>query len=107
MNFIGVLRKHREELTVINWLKDNLGEIAPHFDKISFDNLAIKQLNVRSLMDDDAWERFYMGDDGQFTMYIDTVNEEFAVSSTTKKRFKYTDDMSIEDIFKIVRGEIA
>lgn len=91
----------------INWLKDNLSEIAPHFDKISFDNLAIKQLNVRSLMDDDAWERFYMGDDGQFTMYVDTVNEEFAVSSTSKKRFKYTDSMSIEDIFKIVRGEIA
>lgn len=91
----------------INWLKDNLSEIAPHFNKISFDNLAIKQLNVRSLMDDDAWERFYMGDDGQFTMYVDTVNEEFAVSSTSKKRFKYTDDMSIEDVFKIVRGEIA
>ena len=91
----------------INWLKDNLSEIAPHFNKISFDNLAIKQLNVRSLMDNDAWERFYMGDDGQFTMYVDTVNEEFAVSSTTKKRFKYTDNMSIEDIFKIIRGEIV
>lgn len=93
--------------TNINWLKDNLSEIAPHFDKISFDNLAIKQLNVRSLMNDDAWKRFYMGDDGQFTMYVDTVNEEFAVSSTSRKRFKYTDSMSIEDIFKIVRSEIA
>ena len=90
----------------INWLRDNLSEVAPCFDRITFDNLAIKQLNVRSLMDDDAWKRFYMGNDGQFTMYVDTVNEEFAVSSTSKKRFKYTDESTIEDIFSVVRGEV-
>lgn len=91
----------------INWLRNNLCEIAPCFDKVSFDNLAIKQLDVKSIMSEDAWKRFYMGDDGQFTMYIDAVNEEFAVSSTSRKRFKYTDESTIEDIFKIVRSEIA
>ena len=89
----------------INWLRNNLCEIAPCFDKVSFDNLAIKQLDVKSIMSEDAWKRFYMGDDGQFTMYIDAVSEECAVSSTSRKRFKYTDESTIEDIFKVVKSE--
>ena len=89
----------------INWLRDNLCEVAPHFDKVTFDNLAIKQLDVKSIMSEDAWKRFYMGDDGQFTMYVDAVNEEFSVSSTSRKRFKYTDESTIEDIFAVVKSE--
>lgn len=89
----------------INWLRDNLSEVVPCFDKVSFDNLAIKQLDVKSIMSEDAWKRFYMGDDGQFTMYVDTVNEEYAVSSTSRKRFKYNDESTIEDVFATVKSE--
>ena len=42
-------------------------------------------------MDESTWKQFYMGDDGKFTMYIDTVNCEYAVSSTSTNRYKYTD----------------
>ena len=34
-----------------------------------------------------------MGDDGQFTMYIDMVNKEFASSSTSVLRFDLTDNI--------------
>ena len=88
----------------INYLKTNLADVIQHFKTVSFDNLAIKQLNVRSLMDESTWKQFYMGDDGKFTMYIDTVNCEYAVSSISTNRYKYTDE-SIETMFNTVRQE--
>ena len=89
----------------INYLKTNLANVIQHFKTVSFDNLAIKQLDVRSLMDESTWKQFYMGDDGKFTMYIDTVNCEYAVSSTSTNRYKYTDE-SIETMFNVVRQEV-
>lgn len=71
------------------------------FDVVSFDNLAIKQLDPKRMMDDDEWNRFYMGDDGSFTMYIDLVNHEFAKSSTSIERWSLMDD--IKDMFECVR----
>lgn len=63
------------------------------FSTISFDNLAIKQLNVNSLMSTEDWNKFYMGDDGidgdfdSATMYIDLVNQEFAKNSCSDVRY--------------------
>jgi hypothetical protein len=74
------------------------------FKVVSFDNLAIKQLDIKSIMSPEEWDQFYMGDDGQFTMYIDTVNKEFAVSSTSKKRYPYTDE-TVEEMFAIIRKD--
>ena len=42
-----------------------------------------------------------MGNDGSFTMYIDLVKNEFAVSSTATTRFPLKDN--IEDMFRVVR----
>lgn len=75
--------------------------ILQKFKVVSFDNLAIEQLNVKRLLSDEEWNHFYMGDDGSFTMYIDLVKQEFAVSSTSVQRFKLQDD--IKDMFEIVR----
>ena len=88
----------------INWLKENIKDIIRKFDVVSFDNLAIKQLDIKSIMSPEEWDQFYMGYDGQFTMYIDTVNNEFAVSSTSKKRYPYTNE-TVEEMFNIVRNE--
>lgn len=73
------------------------------FDCVSFDNLAIKQLEPKRIMSEDEWQRMYMGDDGQFTMYIDAVNEEFAKSSVSTARYSLTND--IKDMFNVVRNE--
>lgn len=51
---------------------------------VSFDNLAIEQLGVKELLfkdNEDEWNEFYMGDDGNFTLYIDAVNKKFAKNS--------------------------
>jgi len=74
-------------------LANEVSEIIGHFKVVSFDNLAIKQLNIRGLMSDEQWDEFYMGDDGQYTMYIDLVEKEFASSSTSSRRYALLDDI--------------
>lgn len=83
---------------------NNICEIIKGFKVVSFDNLAIQQLNLRRLFTKKDWNEFYMGDDGQFTMYIDLVKREFAMSSTSLIRYKLMDN--IEDMFKMVKNEI-
>ena len=53
---------------------------------VSFDNLAIKQLDIREVIGEEKWKEFYMGDDGQYTMYVDLVKNECAKSSTSPDR---------------------
>lgn len=84
-------------------LYEFLPQILEHFQVISFDNLAVKQLDVKRLLSAQDWKEFYMGDDGSFTMYIDMVKKEFARSSISNKRFKLLDD--IEEMFSIVREQ--
>lgn len=81
---------------------DNLLEIMNNFAVVSFDNLAIKQLNPSRLLSKEMYDKHYMGDDGDFTMYVDLVNKEFAVSSTREKRFALLDN--IDDMFDRVRN---
>lgn len=73
------------------------------FDNISFDNLALKQLDIKSLLSPEQWERFYMGKDGTSTMYVDMVNREFAKSSTSSKRYPLLDN--IEDMLEVIHRE--
>ena len=65
----------------IEWLSNNLAEVTDGFEVVSFDNLALEQLDVKSKVSKDYWERHYMGDDGKFTFYIDCIRKEFAKSS--------------------------
>jgi hypothetical protein len=55
---------------------------------ISFDNLAIDQLSIKSFMTESEWNSFYMGDDFTFTMYIDAISQEFGPTSTSDKSWR-------------------
>lgn len=90
----------------INYLKAQFYDLLPKivddgwFKCISFDNLAIKQLEPKRLMSEKDYKEFYMGDDGKFSLYVDSVKREFAKSSVSVERFPITDD--IADMFKKV-----
>lgn len=73
------------------------------FKVISFDNLALAQLGVKEMVDEATWEKMYMGDDGTATMYVDMVNREYAVSSTSVQR--YILPSTIDEAFAQVREE--
>lgn len=84
-------------------LKTNLKNLISRFKVVSFDNLAIEQLDVRSLLSKEQWDEFYMGDDGGFTMYIDMVTETFAKNSIAAldRRYRLLDN--IDDMFKKIK----
>ena len=96
---------HKEVTDNQQDLYDNLETIVKEnwFKVVSFDNLAITQLNVKRLMSQEEWESFYMGDDGNFTFYIDMVNGEFSKNSCEiEKRYKI-DNLSIDDMFNKIK----
>lgn len=80
-------------------LKNNVDK----FNVVSFDNLAISQLNVKDWMSEEEWETFYLGDDGKHSMYVDLVRGEFASSSVSDKYYPLMDEVS--DMLKVVRNE--
>lgn len=73
------------------------------FKVISFDNLAIKQLDAKRLMSKEQWKEFYMGNDGNFTFYIDMVNGKFAKNSCTIAT-KEIGDKTIDEMFNIIKN---
>ena len=83
-------------------LYDALPCLIKKFLVVSFDNLAIKQLDLKERNICKNWDEFYMGDDGQFTMYIDTVRKEFAQSSISTHRWPLED--SIMPMFEKVKN---
>jgi len=84
-------------------LFDEMAELIKHFKIVSFDNLALKQLEVKRLMSKERWDEFFMGDDGGYTFFIDTVRQEFSKSSTSVKRYAILPD--IKEMFKVVTEE--
>jgi hypothetical protein len=70
---------------------------------LSFDNLAIEQLYIKQMMTEEEWDRYYMGDDFTFSMYIDAVNQQFAPSSTSRERESF-DKYSLIEYFQKFRN---
>lgn len=97
-----LLKKSKEFETNSNWMYLELPEMLDKFSVISFDNLGIGQLDVKRLMSKKEWNKFYMGDDGQFTMYIDMVKNTFSKTSTSIIRYDVLDN--IEEMFKIIKN---
>lgn len=87
------------------WLFDYLENMPNEFKVVSFDNLAIEQLNVKRLLTQEEWDEFYSGDDGTHTYYIDMVERKFAKSSTADfdKRYDLLD--SVDDMFNVIVNE--
>lgn len=82
-----------------------LSEIIPNewFKVVSFDNLAISQLRLKKRLSSEEWEKFYMGDDGDFTFYIDMIESTFGKNSLASDRYVIMD--SIDEMFEIIRKE--
>ena len=85
-------------------LKLCLRSLLPCFEVVSFDNLALTQLDVKTLMSEEEWNEFYMGNDGTFTLFVDSVNKTYSKSSTTpiEERQPLLDD--IKPMFDYIRS---
>lgn len=78
------------------------------FKVISFDNLALKQLDVKSHMSQEEWNRFFMGDDGldgeqtSATFFVDLVERKFAKNSCAPLDQRYDLMDTAEDMLKFL-----
>ena len=79
------------------------------FKVVSFDNLAIEQLEPQRLMSEDEWAEFYMGDDGitgEFTsasMYVDMVERKYAHNSCSTDRYDLLN--TIEEMYESLKSK--
>lgn len=73
---------------------------------LSFDNLGIKQMNLNRFFKKEDWEKFYMGDDGQFSMFVDLVKQQYCKSSTSSNRHKIESVDTTQSIFQKIRDEV-
>lgn len=85
------------------WLKDNLDDVISRFKVVSFDNLALEQLDVKKHLTEEEWNEFYMGDDGGFTFYIDLVENKFSKNSIAPDKARYDLLDSVDDMFRVIR----
>ncbi|HOG04651.1 MAG TPA: hypothetical protein PK978_00230 [Paludibacter sp.] len=70
---------------------------------LSFDNLSIEQLYIKQMMTEKEWDKYYMGDEFTFSMYMDAVNQQFAPSSTSNERESF-DNYSLIEYFQKFRN---
>lgn len=85
----------------ISFLSDNIVEVCNYFDIVSFDNLALEHLNIKSKIPKFMWDKYYMGNEGCFTFYIDAVNKTFAKSSTESIQYPILN--SVDNMFKYIQ----
>lgn len=99
---------------VFNHVKDYIQQLQFWLPKmvdnckvVSFDNLAIEQLNVKELLfkdKQDEWDEFYMGNDGQFTFYIDAVKRQYAKDSCVPiNERKSSEGLTVNQMFSDIR----
>lgn len=98
----GLYRKRAAEIDGnIHTLGFSLASLSGHFTSISFDNLAISQLYVQSQVPEMLWNTCYLGGDGEYSMYIDLVRGQYAVSSVSPRYDM--GQLSLQEMFDHVR----
>lgn len=82
--------------------RENILEFLKEFNGVtSFDNLALERLDVLSKLPKEIVDTQYMGKDGNHTMYLDFVKEEYGRQSTSKDR-KPIGNKTFREIYKDV-----
>jgi hypothetical protein len=99
----GFVREHSAEVkgNISAWYRHLFS--AARKAHLSFDNLAISQLQPARLLSVVDYDAFYMGRDGAHSMYMDAIKQEYGVSSTSTERMAFTD--SLREMFANVRPQ--
>ena len=91
-------------ITQMKYLEGGLEEIIDGFEVVSFDNLALDQLDVKSKVSKEEWDMMYAGEDGTNTFAIDLVDGTFSRNSMSQIKYPIG-DKSIDEMFKIIKNE--
>ena len=101
-----LLKNNFNIINNINLIKNNINGLKNFFKVMSFDNLAVEQLNLKEAFKD-IFDDYYMGDDGQFTYYVDLVYNTFSKSSLDKNTIFKMQDFEYDStkMFQFIRGK--
>jgi len=73
---------------------------------IIFDNLAVKQLDIKSRFTPEEWSVIYLGEDGNGSMYLDLVDMWYGISSIVEgdmqKKINITENTTIESLYSLL-----
>lgn len=99
-----LLKNNFSIINNINLIKNNINGLKNFFKVMSFDNLAVEQLNLKEAFKD-IFNDYYMGDDGQFTYYVDLVYNTFSKSSLDKNTIFKMQDFEYDStrMFQFIR----
>lgn len=89
----------------IKWLSSALDEVIDGFEVVSFDNLALDQLDVKSKVSKEEWDMMYAGEDGTNTFAIDLVDGTFSRNSVSQIKYPIG-DKTIDDMFETIKNEV-
>lgn len=73
-----------------------IGKLFNEFEVVSFDNLALEQLNIKRFFNIDSWDIFNQGEE---SFYIDAVHQTFAPSSRSSNKVNWN-NFTIQEYFK-------
>lgn len=84
---------------ILQWYRELYHVITTHH--VSFDNLAIEQLNPKRLFVNMAdYDYRHMGAEGSFGLYVDAVKQEYALASYCEERFPWS---NLKDMHQHIR----
>lgn len=111
---LGYKRFGRGEEFFSEEIQKNIDEINARFDNLKnrfgvlcMDNAAVAALDVKNRVTQRDFEKYYMGDDGSFTMYVDAVEEKCAANSTTPHSARLPLERDVREMFRNVRRTCA
>lgn len=90
----------------ISDVRTKIKEYIATFKLISFDNLAIEQLRIQDRFSKKEWTSRYMGNDAEYTFYIDLVSGEYGKSSLVKNtEMHYIQEQDVNKLFESIRAK--
>lgn len=105
-NGAGYYHKELQD-TIDTWKSNDLATLLSNNGiVVSFDNLAIEQLDLQAQLPKEQWDLLYQGMDGSHTLYCCAVTKTFARTSTSVKRYDLFDGITPTDMINIIHEEI-
>ncbi|MBQ8218347.1 MAG: hypothetical protein IJZ79_03485 [Bacilli bacterium] len=88
----------------IEFLKNHLYEYRDGFSGFCYDTLAIENLEIRKSVSEEKWATNHMGEEGEFTFFIDLPNRTYAISSLeTENIFPINENDTLDTMFHHIR----
>ena len=95
-------KEFKEWKELIQEFQRSAGEFVRMNKTISFDNLAIEQLEIKEIFSEDYWKEHYLGDEFTHSMYVDACKKEFGQTSRSpySERKSWNEYETVIDYFK-------